>query len=225
MKRIIAFITALGMCATTLVGNTALFSPTAYAVTEENAIDLFVENYSMWNELPLLTGGYGAVSFLDIDFDGNLELVAGYMGGSGLFTSLEFYKIDGDNVIKLSAEDDYADYPDIMGNGMSLYRNDQGELAYYGYDSLRSGVFYNSSTFCSFVYNPSSNYVERKNYSLLFNITRSTTENVAILRIFRRLTFHLIVFNRESKHHRTLRNYLSHDPCSTAPVIISASQC
>lgn len=164
MKRIIAFITALGMCATTLVGNTALFSPTAYAVTEENAIDLFVENYSMWNELPLLTGGYGAVSFLDIDFDGNLELVAGYMGGSGLFTSLEFYKIDGDNVIKLSAEDDYADYPDIMGNGMSLYRNDHGELAYYGYDSLRSGVFYNSSTFCSFAYNPSSNYVERKNY-------------------------------------------------------------
>ncbi len=29
--------------------------------------------------------------------------------------------------------------------------------------------------------------------------TRSTTENVAILHIFRWLTFHFIVFNRESK--------------------------
>ncbi len=183
MKRIISMILAWSMCTAMFVSNATVSPVTVDAVSEKTAIDIFVDNYSIWNELPLLSDGFSAVSFLDIDFDGELELVAGSQSGSDWSTAIEFYKIDGDKVIGLKTEEDLVYSFDIMDGDMSLYRDEDGELAYYGYDRTRSGMFYYGSDFGSFKYNPYSKYVEyttyfANGYEMLYNSETKQNDEV-----------------------------------------------
>ncbi len=143
-----------------MASHISIFTASASA---ESVVDVFMNNYSTWKNLAFSPMSGNGVTFLDIDFDGELELVVGSCSGSGLFTNLEFYKIIDGNVVQLNSTAD--DFPDVAGNdAMDLYRNADGKMEYYGSDALRGGWAYSESIFSSFAYHSGENAVVRTNY-------------------------------------------------------------
>lgn len=176
-KRMISAVMALIVSATFTGSNLAepielsskAFSA-AVAVSTENTVtnptDVWYDSYDTWKEVALYGSGYSAVGFLDLDFDGTLELVTGNNAGSGNFTGIECFKVQNGVVTKLVTSPEWLEVQDnLLGEGLKLYRNNANNtMGYYGDDYLRGGYAYNETTFCSFSLDSESNIVSRTNY-------------------------------------------------------------
>ena len=126
-----------------------------------------MNNFSLWKNLAFQTGSniFSGVCFLDVDFDGELELVVGSQQGSDFFTYLEFYKVVGNNIIKLNTASN--DFPDIINYDMTLYSDSNGLKEYYGCDynfEYIGNQKLSKGTLCSFSYKSPENAVIRKKY-------------------------------------------------------------
>ena len=111
-------------------------------LTNEEAVDLFYNNMSSWiikNEPIRAT-----YTFLDLDFDGTLELVSTYVEGSGRYSRNCFYKINSDKkVVKcnysVSSEDEF----DLFRDDIKVIKNNaDNSYKYYCTDFIRAGASY-----------------------------------------------------------------------------------
>lgn len=94
-------------------------------LSPESAVTIFLNNVDTWIlEDRMYMAGYQYL-FLDLDFDGVLELIATYCDGSGRFSSNDYYKIDlsdysiktiNDNHSTGDSAVDYilVDYPQLL---------------------------------------------------------------------------------------------------------------
>ncbi len=129
---------------TTTAASTA--TPTAdEASAEEEAVGIYMDNKEVWEIVQDedSTSWYGYL-FLDLDFDGTLELIASTNGGTNTHSNNRFYKLDTENktVTELAFPDknqeeqwDFTggDYPKVYRN------NETQELKYMVYDHIKGG--------------------------------------------------------------------------------------
>jgi len=111
-------------------------------------ISLYLLNYSEWKaDAKNLSDNYYYYSFLDLDFDGVLELVTTVNTGSDLYSHNNYYRIDpytrtirtiGNREVKHDGGG-----MDLKGS-TSLYKNNQsGKITYYSDDTIRGdGTYY-----------------------------------------------------------------------------------
>lgn len=98
----------------------------------ENVANTLMDNYDTWNELLTWNDGLKGVTFLDVDLDGELELVVANQQGTNKDTYLQIYKIDTENnsIISINNNEygynmaEWGECADIInGNGnLKLYR-------------------------------------------------------------------------------------------------------
>ena len=112
----------------------------------DTTVNVLMNHYDTWKELALVKDGTSDIYFLDVDFDGELELVVENYAGSGRYTTLEFYKVNGDTITKINVSENVDGFPD---GDIKLYRDANGVMEYYGYDFLRGGVAYHENTYCN----------------------------------------------------------------------------
>ena len=117
-------------------------------LTAEEAVDIFMANKSVWM-IPdyYMTGGLGCYFFIDLDFDGVLELLISSTSGTGNFSSSRFYRIKNNDIVEFDS--DYKDSggnafggPDFTWKDTLLYKNKTtGIYYYYCENSDRAGWF------------------------------------------------------------------------------------
>lgn len=120
------------------------------ATSDEAVVKVFMDNIDVWKSTVESTEWYGYL-FLDLDFDGVLELVSTVCRGTGFFSENRYYKADmqAKTVSEIpfpgrdsSMECDLTgiDYP-------QLYRNNAtGKLKYLMYDNMRNGAANTTTT-------------------------------------------------------------------------------
>ena len=120
------------------------------ATSDEAVVKVFMDNIDVWKSTVESTEWYGYL-FLDLDFDGVLELVSTVCRGTGFFSENKYYKanLDTNTVSEIpfpnknsSMECDLTgiDYP-------QLYRNNAtGKLKYLMYDNMRNGAANTTTT-------------------------------------------------------------------------------
>lgn len=112
-------------------------------ITPEKAIDIYMANKDKW----MLTSSYGSMEnssygFLDLDFDGTLELAVNNISGTGIYSKNTYYKINQDTqtvevIVKYNPENKNGEYDINNSLYTKLYKNNSGELFYYCHDYLR----------------------------------------------------------------------------------------
>lgn len=111
MKKVVSAVMAVALCSSFVCSNLADTGFNFINAEEyNNAVDLFMANYDVWSETALLPTDIRNVGFLDIDFDGELELITKSLEGSGGFTYLKFYKVSDNKIIEMNIKDLY-DFP------------------------------------------------------------------------------------------------------------------
>ncbi|MBR3971711.1 MAG: hypothetical protein IKJ83_02345 [Ruminococcus sp.] len=116
----------------------------------EEAVRIYMDNMDLWKAEVDDTSWYGYL-FLDLDFDGVLELIAATNMGTGFFSYNKYYRVDMDSktVSEIPFPDvieemqcDYTgiDYPQLYKN------NETGKLKYMMYDNSRSGAMQYTTT-------------------------------------------------------------------------------
>ncbi len=152
---------------TTEVVETTAASVNTQALTPEEAVEIFVNNKSVWlQDIDYANiEGYG---FLDLDFDGNLELVYGNLMGTGFFTYASVYKIDtkDNSVYEVSNPlNENSSMYDIFSEELKLVKDkDTGELKYYASDFMRNGWAENATSYGLF-YMKNDEIVSEKKFS------------------------------------------------------------
>ncbi len=175
MNKKLSLIIALVFSVFFMASHMSIFTASASA---ESVVDVFMENYFTWKDLAFSQAGDNGVAFLDIDFDGELELVVGSCGGSGIMTMLEFYKIVDGNVVQLTTTAEA--FPDVTGeNKMKLYKNADGKKEYYGTDIYREGAAYHSEIYSSFAYRSETNSVELTDYYSVSTYTHNDQDSLS----------------------------------------------
>ena len=135
--------------------------------SKRNIIDIFMKNYDEWEKSVTTTIGYCAVGFLDLDFDGTLELVISKYGGRQQGDYFEFYQIKGNEIAQMYSEpNNNSMFPN---DKLSLYQDKDNNKIYYG--NYINGDVLNSS---SFTYDVSQNMIVQELYST--TIDELTTE-------------------------------------------------
>ena len=83
-------------------------------------------------------------TFLDLNFDGTLELVSTCVGGSGIYSSNFFYKINSDKkVVKCNYSKNSEDEFDLYRDDIKILKNNSdNSYRYYCTDLIRSGASY-----------------------------------------------------------------------------------
>lgn len=120
--------------------------PVKTALTPEEAVDIYMNNKSMWILNPEYEPMYGyTYSFLDLDFDGTLELIVSSTYGTGRFTDNSFYRINQDsNTVEAIAENNpqggYGEYDLWYTKYPLLVKNSSGEMVYYCEDFWYAGA-------------------------------------------------------------------------------------
>ena len=170
-KRIMANIMSLALSSSVVSNNFADVNICLKAFAEDNqTVNVLMDNYDLWSEFALEKSGISSVGFLDIDFDNELEFIVANEAGSGIVTSLEFYKIKDNSILKLDVSDAWYGFPDdtitsdYSTRQLALYRDESGIMEYYGYNLIKDGVYFGESIFCSFAYHSSESVVSIKNY-------------------------------------------------------------
>ena len=114
-------------------------------LTPAEAVKIYQDNYSLWQKDPdeFYMAGYYYL-FLDLDFDGVLELVTTEVQGTGRFSTNKYYKINlADNSVEEIPADknqgeSSLDY--YLEDSPELYKNKTtGEYLYIGKDYIRTG--------------------------------------------------------------------------------------
>ena len=154
MKKFVSSVMTAVLCSSFVCGNS---SDTGKSV---RIVDLFMDNYDVWSESALFSDNI-SVSFLDIDFDGEPELTTKISGGSGMFTYLKFYKIVDDKISEMNISG-LRNFPD---SELKLYYNKNTHIMeYFGNNTYKSGIMYNSDTFSSFAYHDSVDAIVSTEY-------------------------------------------------------------
>ena len=110
---------------------------------DEN-VKIYMDNRSVWEYTPEGTEWYGYL-FLDLDFDGTLELIRATNAGTGFFSTNKFYKIDKANntvtELEYTVKKGESQWDFTGGDYPQLYKNNAtGELKYMVYDNYRNGM-------------------------------------------------------------------------------------
>ncbi|MBQ7999621.1 MAG: hypothetical protein IJ298_00180 [Ruminococcus sp.] len=122
-------------------------SPTAYkgnnpdAPDAETVVKAFMDNMDKWNIVPEYCNWNGYL-FLDLNFDGTLELVVTANSGSGQFSDNRYYSFNeneggitelsfSDKIEDLQSDFFFSDYPKLYKN------NETGEMRYIFRDHIR----------------------------------------------------------------------------------------
>ena len=118
---------------------------TAENVAPEEIVKMYMDNADVWANDSEGIDWFGYL-FLDLDFDGVLELVYTTCMGTGFYSYNKYYKLDTDTktVSEIPfpdvVEDMQCDYTGI--DYPQLYKNNStGELKYMMYDNARDGLF------------------------------------------------------------------------------------
>lgn len=114
-------------------------------LTPAEAVKIYQDNASLWQKNPdeFYMGGYFYL-FLDLDFDGVLELVTTEVQGTGRYSTNKYYKINlADNSVEEITSDKDKGESSIdyyMDDSPELYKNKTtGEYLYIGKDYIRAG--------------------------------------------------------------------------------------
>ena len=110
----------------------------------EEIVQIYMDNMSVWEYVPVSSEAYRYL-FLDLDFDGILELITTTMQGSAQASDNKFYRVDTETktVSEIPFPDknpnqqwdfEGGDYPQIYRN------NETGELKYMVYDHERAAA-------------------------------------------------------------------------------------
>ena len=131
----------------------------------EEAIRIYMDNMDIWQAETDDTSWYGYL-FLDLDFDGTLELIASTNTGTGFFSYNKYYKLDteSETVSEISFpsinEEMQCDYTGI--DYPQLYKdNATGKLKYMMYDNTRNGAMHHTTTISELWYE--NNIINTKN--------------------------------------------------------------
>lgn len=127
------------------------------AATDDKIIDIWMDNFDIWKNLPTRLSNGAQVGFLDLDFDGILELVTAYSDRSG--SELEFYRIEDAVVTKLNTSMTYIPFDVKL-----YYSSETDSIEYYGTDANSGGYNTYEDTFGSFAFKSSQNMVVRTDY-------------------------------------------------------------
>ena len=127
-------------------------TPPSHTNTKEpkDIVKIYMDNIDVWKANAESTEWYGYL-FLDLDFDGVLELVSSVCRGTGFFSENKYYKanLDTNTVSEIpfpnknsSMECDLTgiDYPQLYKN------NATGKLKYLMYDNMRNGAANTTTT-------------------------------------------------------------------------------
>ncbi len=164
MQKKLFSIMTLALSAALMAGNAGLTLNAS--ASAESVVDIFMDNYSTWQENATYSAAGCGVLFLDVDFDGELELVTTSMAGSGFNTSVEIYKIENGKVVSLDTETP-QEFIDILWEKLGpirLLSDENGVKEYYAPDHIRGGMFYEEDVYSSFAYHPEENVVARTDY-------------------------------------------------------------
>ena len=121
---------------------------TPKALAPESAVEIYLNNKEIWMAYPeyFPMNGY-SYGFLDLDFDGTLELVRNICDGSGRYSDNTYFKIDMTDysvyMLKCASNED----DEVVGDGYDYSLNDEypkllkrktdGSFTYYCMDFLR----------------------------------------------------------------------------------------
>jgi len=133
-------------------------SETTIEEPKRTVVDIFMEHYDEWKKSTVTAIGYSAVGFLDLDFDGTLELVISSYGGHWQGNYFEFYQVRDDEIVQLYSESDNNSM--FPNDKLDLYQNENSNKIYYG--NYVNGDVLNSS---SFTYDVSQNMIIQELYS------------------------------------------------------------
>ncbi len=120
-------------------------APVHTADSAEAMVQIYMDNKDVWeivqDEDSVSWYGY---LFLDLDFDGTLELICATNGGTNTHSNNKYYKLDTENktVFELSFPDKNEDeqWDFTGGDYPKVYRNNETkELKYMVYDHIRGG--------------------------------------------------------------------------------------
>ncbi len=123
----------------------ATTAPIHDAASAEAMVQIYMDNKDVWEIVQDedSTSWYGYL-FLDLDFDGTLELISATNGGTDTHSDNKYYKLDTEN--KTVFELDYPDKNEedqwdfTGGDYPKVYRNNETEeLKYMVYDHIRGG--------------------------------------------------------------------------------------
>ena len=112
----------------------------AKQITPEKAVDIYMANKGVWKyHKTEVTNNY-YYTFLDLDFDGTLELIASGNSGSANYTDNTYYRIHPDTKtveeIKKSNTNSKNDEYNLVGISKLFRNNKSGEMFYYCTKSL-----------------------------------------------------------------------------------------
>lgn len=123
----------------------ATTAPTHAQNSAEAMVQIYMDNRDVWEIIQDkdALSWYGYL-FLDLDFDGTLELIASTNGGTNTHSDNKFYKLDTENrtVVELTFPDKNQDeqWDFTGGDYPKVYRNNETEeLKYMVYDHIRGG--------------------------------------------------------------------------------------
>ena len=115
--------------------------PVNSLLTAEEIVDIYFRNQNVWlPEVYMPMGGFRYI-FLDLDFDGMLELVVNVNDGSGRYSTNTYFKINKNTKMIEEIKTDETDKPEFgfdYGNEIKLVKNSStGKMRYYCVDFLR----------------------------------------------------------------------------------------
>lgn len=119
--------------------------PASVKLTPAEAVKIYMNNIDTWqlDSEKFYMAGYRYL-FLDLDFDGVLELVTNESQGSGRYSTNCFYKISDNNTVELIPFDESVDKNNqcdlLFDDSPVLYKdNATGEYQYVFCDYIRAG--------------------------------------------------------------------------------------
>ena len=135
------------------------------AIMPEEAVEIYLNSYSLWEiDEYGYSGNYSYYGFLDLDFDGVLELVATINAGTGMYSTNEYYKIDltSETVKKIENKEAQNEGGFDLKSNTVLYRNNTDEkLTYYSGDGISAGAYGGGTDYGPLWYDGGAVYSER----------------------------------------------------------------
>lgn len=115
--------------------------PASSSLTAEDVVDIYFRNQNVWlPEVYMPMGGFRYI-FLDLDFDGVLELVVNVNDGSGRYSTNTYFKINKSTkkIEEIRTDEfDKFEFGFDYGNEIKLVKNSAtGKMRYYCIDFLR----------------------------------------------------------------------------------------
>ncbi len=161
-KRLITFSLVLILVLSSLIAFPTSAASTSY---RDDFIDALLDNQSFWYQYHGASVGHqGRITFADLNFDGKLELIMQYGGGSMLNCDADAFYFDGTTIYKAGADESafndaafqntFNGYYDTVNNkyrllGTSTFRNGVAENWIGNYELFYDGMNISSKYYCA----------------------------------------------------------------------------